>query len=107
MTNLKCSAIHCFYNKEKLCCLETIQVNGVTATNQDATECGSFKENTREVYTNCACGAQNANRSLEIECNAKKCVYNTNCRCSAPAIDIAGESAVKSCDTECATFQCK
>lgn len=106
MTKLKCDAVNCYYNEEKLCCLDSILVNGVNAKDTESTECASFKERTTATYSNCSCG-EHANKELEIECNAKNCNYNDNCRCHANAINICGPRADRCCETECSTFECK
>ena len=42
MTDLKCSVTNCYHNKEKLCCLDSIKVDGTTAEVSDETACAKI-----------------------------------------------------------------
>ena len=44
---------------------------------------------------------------LEVACEAKNCVYNSQGMCDAEHIDIAGISASAIGETLCATFHCE
>lgn len=107
MTDLKCSVTNCYYNKEKLCCLDSIKVDGTTAEVSDETACASFKDKQGNTFSNsCSCGSS-PNHSINIECTAEKCVYNNACRCTASEIDVKGDKACTCYDTKCSTFKMK
>lgn len=105
MTDLKCSVTNCYYNKEKLCCLDSIKVDGTTAEISDETACASFKDRPENNFSN-SCGCSSApNHSIKIDCMAEKCVHNTACCCTASAIDVDGANACTCRDTRCSTFR--
>ncbi len=105
MTKLKCSVTNCYHNKERLCCLNGIKVDGTTAEVSDGTACASFKDKTGDSYTNSCTCKEEPKQSLSIECVAEKCVYNDACRCTASAIDVDGDNACTCRDTRCSTFK--
>ncbi len=106
MTILRCSATTCVYNKDELCSKGEIDVIGESAMAADETSCGSFRErsydSTQNSFTE-GCGCEKIN----IDCAAQKCTYNENCRCTAAAIDVAGNGACDCRDTKCSTFECR
>lgn len=105
MTILKCSATTCVYNDDMLCSKGEINVIGNEAHRPDETSCGSFRERGEGSAQNTVangCGCQ----SIKIDCNAQKCIYNENCKCTAAAIDVAGENACDCRETKCSTFEC-
>lgn len=106
MTKLNCSVTSCVHNEDRLCCLSGIKVEGTTANVSEGTACGSFVERSRESYKN-SCRCEQPRQSLTIECMAQKCVYNDDCKCTAPHIDVAGDGACDCGDTRCATFSSK
>ncbi len=103
MTDLKCSVTNCVYNESHLCSKEAIQVGGKTAKEQSCTCCESFC-NCDNSYTNSAKNSC-AEPQTKIGCEAVNCVYNENCYCHADHIDISGNGAGTSTQTECATFK--
>lgn len=106
MTKLNCSVTSCLHNEDRLCCLNSIKVEGTTANVSDATECASFEGRGRESYKNSS-GYEQPKQSLMIECMAQKCIYNADCKCTASHIDVAGDGACVCGDTKCATFSAK
>lgn len=104
MTKLKCSVINCFHNRDKLCCLNGIKVAGDMAEMSDGTACASFKEKHGGDSITCGCG-ESPNESVSIECEAKNCVYNCSCKCTADAIDVEGKNACTCNETRCETFK--
>ncbi|MGI6069884.1 MAG: DUF1540 domain-containing protein [Blautia sp.] len=104
MPNLKCTATTCVYNKEQLCAKGDIKVDGVNAQYVDETCCASFRERGEETSSGCnSCGC----KTIDVDCKACECVYNSNEKCTADAIDIAGANACSCQDTKCGTFCCK
>lgn len=106
MTNLNCTVANCYYNKEKHCCLNGINVDGSTAEEKRATECGSFREQATEGFINgCSCD-MDPKKKIDIDCKAEKCTYNADMRCTAAHVDIQGSNAKSCTETMCASF-CK
>lgn len=106
MTKLNCSVTSCLHNEDRLCCLNSIKVEGTTADVSDGTACASFEEKGRESYKNSLVDEQ-PKQSLMIECMAQKCIYNDEYKCTASHIDVAGDGACDCGDTRCATFTSK
>jgi hypothetical protein len=42
---IKCDAINCFYNKNRVCNADKVQISGVHASNSKETDCETFIEN--------------------------------------------------------------
>lgn len=104
MTQLKCSAQTCMYNEDHYCCKGDIMVEGRDAMEPSATCCGSFRERTGENTTN---AMEHPSRMIDVDCEAEKCVFNDDCKCTAQEIGIAGSHACNCQDTECASFECE
>ena len=104
MAELKCMAEKCTYNKERLCSKGDIMVGGKHATNTDDTCCESFapKREGHDVFTS---SLEHPSRTISIDCEAVKCMYNKNYKCVAEHVDIQGGSASTSPETACATFR--
>ena len=47
---------------------------------------------------------QSPKNSLDVICEAENCKYNSNQRCEASNINMAGAYALSEIQTECATF---
>lgn len=102
MAELTCGAVNCSYNKEKYCCKGDIMVGGKHAQESDNTCCESFYKRSGDVYTS---AMSHPSKTISIDCEAVKCIYNTNYRCQASHVDIKGSNADKSMETICATFK--
>lgn len=102
MAILTCAAENCTYNKERKCCKGDIMVGGKNAITSESTSCDSFREKKGE---SCTCSTSHPSATISIDCEAIKCVYNTDYRCKAERVDIKGNGAMKSMDTLCATFK--
>lgn len=103
MPMLSCSAITCVYNKDELCSKGDISVGGQSAQTPDETCCESFRERTSSDASNSeGCGC----KTIAVDCEATKCIYNENCKCDAAKIGIGGASAATPEDTKCGTFRC-
>ena len=103
MAELKCSVDNCAYNKSECCCKGDILVGGKHACCDDDTCCESFAESKGDRFTN----ALNNHPStvISIDCEAVKCVYNSNYKCHAEHVDIKGCGACDCRETACATFK--
>lgn len=104
MAELKCTVESCTYNKEKLCCKGDIMVGGKHADKTEDTCCESFvqKKEGRDSYTS---SLNHASGMISIDCEAVKCLYNSNYKCVAERVDIKGGQACDSKGTACATFK--
>ena len=104
MSELKCMAENCTYNKEKLCSKGDIMVGGKHATSTQDTCCESFAER-REGMDAFTSSLSHPSKTISIDCEAVKCVYNSNYKCIADHVDIDGSQAHESRETACATFK--
>lgn len=102
MAVLKCSVKTCAYNKSDCCCKGDIMVGGKHAQNTDETCCDSFKAQDKDSYVS---ALDHPCETISIDCEATKCVYNTNYKCNADKVDIKGNNASDSRQTLCATFR--
>ncbi len=103
MTQLDCSVVNCRYNEDSCCCRSGITVGGSSATASNETCCGSFAEKTSSTASN---SVGEPEKPTEVSCEAKKCVYNEDCECTASGIGVAGSNACCCGETECGTFRC-
>lgn len=89
MTDLKCTVENCVYNKEKLCSKGDIMVGGKHACCDNETCCESFlpRKGSSNSYSNCTC---HPTSNISIDCEAAKCTYNDNYKCTAEHVDIQG-----------------
>lgn len=103
MAELTCGARECAYNAECLCCKGNIMVGGELACHDSETCCESFmrRREGRDSFTN---SMGHPSKLISIDCEAVKCVYNSNCKCVAEHVDIRGNGCNVSEDTACATF---
>lgn len=100
MADLTCEACECFYNDDKKCSKGLINVGGKDAHAVDETCCESFIE--------AKSGAKNSAgvelKGTSINCEAKKCTFNSCGKCSASYVSIEGYRAKESAETACGTF---
>ncbi|MBQ2803067.1 MAG: DUF1540 domain-containing protein [Lachnospiraceae bacterium] len=103
MAELKCAVENCTYNKERYCSKGDILVGGKHASKEEETCCESFAQRREghDVYTS---ALAHPTRHISIDCEAVKCVYNSNYKCVAEHVDIKGMGASDSRETACATF---
>lgn len=102
MADLKCAAKNCTYNEENYCCKGDIMVGGKHADCSDSTCCESFRERGCDCFTS---SLSHPSKSISIDCEADKCIYNSNYKCVADHVDISGARAKESMETACATFK--
>lgn len=102
MAELKCGVDTCTYNKESLCCKGDIMVGGSNACESKETCCDSFRERKEDSYSS---SLEHPSRVISIDCEAVKCVYNSNYKCNAEHVDISGGGACSAKGTQCKTFK--
>ena len=105
MTLLRCSAMTCIYNKNQLCSRGEIDVIGENASHPDETSCGSFQDRKESSAKNSSAEGTGCEK-IQIACQAHKCIYNDDQRCTASAIDVSGCHACDCRETKCDTFRC-
>lgn len=104
MTKLKCSAQTCMYNEDRYCCKGDIMVEGRDAREPSGTCCASFRERSEDRIMN---AMEHPSKNIEVDCEAVKCTFNKECKCTAREIGIAGSHASHYQDTECSSFECE
>ena len=102
MAQLDCGVENCVYNKCKSCCKGDITVGGKHAESRGDTCCESFHKRSGDSFTS---AVSHPSQQISIDCEAVKCIYNTDYRCSAEHVDIKGNHAGTSGETLCATFR--
>ena len=102
MDQLNCTVENCAYNKEKYCCKGDIMVGGKHAEKETDTCCESFLEQKADRFTS---ALEHPSKIISIDCEAVKCVYNSNYKCVAEHVDIKGCGAADCRETSCATFK--
>ena len=109
MTNLDCSVYDCVYNTDFGCKRSNIQVGGREAIKSSETVCNSFalKGSYGDRLRASNMAECNEAKQTEVSCNAVRCRYNSDKKCSAEHIRIAGVHAMASGETECGSFECE
>ncbi len=117
MTDLKCGVKNCFYNHDESCGKGDIMVGGASAHKSEETCCESFLQKSHEkAHENGhekgheqgadqdAKVAYEPSRTILVDCEAGKCIYNLDFRCSADHVDMTGNGATDCRGTYCMTF---
>ena len=104
MSKLKCGAEKCVYNAERLCCKGEICIGGRHAENSGQTCCESFAER-REESGGFTSSIAHPSEHVSIDCEAVKCIYNQDYKCTASHVDVGGVRAAESGETRCETFR--
>lgn len=104
MTKLGCDVSTCAYNQERLCCRNSILVDGRKALQSTQTSCSSFAAKDHAMNNSSACNF--AESATDVSCKASRCIFNADGICSAQEIkisacccsepDCAGETACES-----------
>lgn len=100
-SNCTCTVKTCLHNSDNCCCKSEILVDGASACTCGSTCCASFD---RREHTSFHNSFESPDPKLRIECNAVKCIYNTDRRCTAQNVDINGSTASAADQTQCSTF---
>lgn len=103
MADLKCAVENCTYNDQHLCCKGDILVSGRHASASDDTCCDSFAPQ-REGMDSFKSSVVHPSHTISIDCEAVKCIFNSNYKCQADHVDIKGCGACDCGQTACATF---
>lgn len=103
MADLKCGVESCTYNDQHLCGKGDIMVGGRHACDCDETCCESFLQH-REGLDSFKSSVVHPSPTISIDCEAVKCIYNSNYKCHADHVDIQGSGACDCGQTACATF---
>ncbi len=106
MADLKCTVTNCTYNDDYLCCKGDICVGGKQACKVEDTCCESFARE-REGMDAFTSSLSHPSPTISIDCEAVKCVHNSNYKCVADHVDIKGCGACDCGETACATFKDK
>lgn len=111
MSEIKCNATACGYNKNRVCNKKMIKVEGLFSRSKLGTFCQSFKnamldstsmeEMASEMYDTISTEPV----GVSICCSANYCVHNKNDRCQAPEIQVGGANAKYRSETECDSFK--
>ena len=105
MSDLKCSVENCVYNKDCLCSKGDIMVGNKHADRKSDTCCESFREAGESNAFTSAISHPTSN--ISIDCEATKCIYNTDYKCYAEHVDIKGCGASDCGGKNFATFKTK
>lgn len=103
MTELKCEAENCTYNKDHLCSKGDILIGGRHAGKAGETCCESFLER-RDGLDAFVSSISRPSSLISVDCEASRCVYNVNYKCHADKVDISGSRANERRETACSTF---
>ena len=108
MNKLKCKVDTCRHNKDNLCMLNKIQVDGPAAMESRETCCISYAERTNSSQNYSSMGNYSQpSESTDIHCSAEHCTYNENKKCHADCVCVGcccNDPSVIS-ETECCTFE--
>ena len=102
MAELRCSVNNCAHNKSEYCCKGDILVGGKHACCDDDTCCESFSETKNDRFTS---SVSHPSSVISIDCEASKCIYNNDYKCTASHVDIRGCGACDCRETACSTFK--
>ncbi len=101
-TKLNCQVQSCRYNRDNLCALHAIRVDGPAARVGGQTCCDSFSPQVPGAPENVA--GVTPSPEAAIRCAAQRCAYNRDHRCVAQRVYVGGDTSTKS-GTECLTFR--
>ena len=104
MSKLRCSVSNCINNEQNMCCRPIIKIDGDCAQKSCDTFCHSFNHRINNIQ-NSISGTPRAEEKTEIKCTACHCGYNSDERCTAENVEVAGNGACRSVETECKTFR--
>ena len=102
MAALVCMARQCSYNNAQKCCKGDIMVGGKNACKSDETCCESFRGAEKDHFSN---AMSHPCDTICIDCEAEKCVHNSNYKCHAQNVSIEGSQACQCKETACGTFK--
>ncbi len=101
MAEISCTVTNCYFNKTNGCTAPAIKVDGKKAFESRSTCCNTFVVQRPGVMSS----KSDPQSESEVGCDAVKCVYNKNERCSASDILVNGKNAESHEETCCSTFR--
>lgn len=101
MAELNCFVDNCVYNRNECCSKGDIMVGGKNACCEKETCCESFSKEKNDRFTS---AIEHPSKVINIDCEAVKCLYNSNYKCTAAHVDIKGCGVCDCKATACATF---
>lgn len=101
MPQISCGVNTCIHNKDCKCTLENPKISGKKAETAAETCCSSFSEK--------HFGAENSVETFvpsnnHIHCTAEKCRFYDKGNCLSSVVNVSGQGACDTCQTECRTF---
>ncbi|MGL5972947.1 MAG: DUF1540 domain-containing protein [Oscillospiraceae bacterium] len=103
MTILNCDCKRCINNSNNLCCRPNLYIKGELSSVVTDTFCENFCCKSEGVMTNLVYNS--ANKSLDVNCLAKNCIYNNKTKCEAESIAIQNFDAYDKTQTYCSSFK--
>lgn len=110
MTNVKCSAVSCGFNKDRYCNKQNLKVEGLFSRSKLGTFCQSFKNIGDQAY-NAEFALEQINNvnqesnEVSIGCSANYCVFNDGNYCHAKEIKVGSPNAKYRSETQCDSFK--
>ncbi len=108
MTKLGCDVSSCAYNKDHLCCRNSILVDGRRASQSKQTLCSSFAAKEHAVCNSSAYSVPEA--ETDVSCKVTRCAFHSDGICNAREISISVcDCSEPECaaETACASFRCR
>lgn len=103
MSDLRCDAMNCVHNCDRLCCKGEICVGGTHADKCDDTCCENYACH-KEGMDSFTSSISHPSTNVSIDCEAVRCIYNDHYKCTAEHVDISGHGESR-CETCCKTFR--
>lgn len=104
MPRINCSVESCYYNDEKICQAEILQISGKEARITEATCCETYRDGT--YSKNAIDTPVDRGETKEILCKVDTCAYNRDRRCSLNEIQVSSLTEVNSyTETDCLSFE--
>lgn len=111
MSEIKCNATACGFNKERYCNKKMIKMEGLFSRSKMGTFCQSFKNTmldniTREeLASDMHSTIVDDKMDVSISCSANYCVHNKNDKCQSKEVHVLGSNAKYRSETECDSFK--
>lgn len=104
MPEIRCNVTNCSHNNNSICFSNVVNVGGTNAKKDCDTCCASFLD--EALYGSLTNNVNNPGSPCNsITCEANTCVYNHNEYCTAPSIEVNGNSVHIYTETNCKTFR--
>ena len=111
MSDIKCSAIACGYNRNRYCNKRQVNVEGLFSRSKLGTFCQSFKNASISWKTRAEMAFDMYDKitddpvEVKVACSANYCTYNKNNMCTKDEITIGNSNAKYRSETECDSFK--